>query len=805
MDGILRDLRHGARAYTRRPAFTTIVVATIALGVGANAAIFSVVSGILLRPLPYPHAEQVFSFGHEAPEWLTSEPDYLDYRREMTSVSGLSAYTRSEATLTNGDNPQRVRLVRASEGFFRVLGIPAMLGRTFEADEHVPRPAQVAVLSNGLWRRSFGADPSVIGRTIRVDGVSRVIVGVMPARFDYPEARTDVWMPLPNFNPDSLADRSNYDLFMVGRLKPGVTLGHAAAEAAAIAHRIMRDNPQNFDPSRPLVPHLSAVSDDLVGKTRPYLFALLGAVSFVLMIACANVVNLLLVRGEGRQKEMALRSAIGASRARLTRQLLAESSLVALGGAALGLALAWAGGRGLRALAPSTIPRLDAIAIDWRVVAFTGVVACVTALVTGVLPALRASRVPAGEVLKDAGRVVGAHAGGRSVRRALVMAEVALAVVAVGGAGMLLRSLWNLQSHRLGFDPHNVLTAGVSILRTDYDDAHAAVFFDELVKRIRVLPGVRDVGAVGWLPVVDAGGLWGYRAEGTDYSTTRWPDAVPQQITPGALAAMGIPVLAGRSFTDADRPGSPLVAIVSRGFADATWPAQDPLGKRFRLGGDSPDMTVVGVAGDFRSRGFDDAPEATMFFPYAQSGISAYAQPRQMKLVIRVDHDPGAKAAAVRAILHSLDAGAPLSEVRTLDEGVGTSVSSRRFTTALLAGFAVLALVLAGVGTYGVVSYGVEQRGFEIGVRKALGAGDQAVMLLVMAEAMRVAVVGIAIGLIATAGVGRAIRSMLVDVPAIDPITLAGTAALLVIVAAAAAMLPAKRALDVSAADAMKA
>lgn len=553
MDGILRDLRHGARAYTRRPAFTTIVVATIALGVGANAAIFSVVSGILLRPLPYPHAEQVFSFGHEAPEWLTSEPDYLDYRREMTSVSGLSAYTRSEATLTNGDNPQRVRLVRASEGFFRVLGIPAMLGRTFEADEHVPRPAQVAVLSNGLWRRSFGADPSVIGRTIRVDGVSRVIVGVMPGRFDYPEARTDVWMPLPNFNPDSLADRSNYDLFMVGRLKPGVTLGHAAAEAAAIAHRIMRDNPQNFDPSRPLVPHLSAVSDDLVGKTRPYLFALLGAVSFVLMIACANVVNLLLVRGEGRQKEMALRSAIGASRARLTRQLLAESSLVALGGAALGLALAWAGGRGLRALAPSTIPRLDAIAIDWRVVAFTGVVACVTALVTGVLPALRASRVPAGEVLKDAGRVVGAHAGGRSVRRVLVMAEVALAVVAVGGAGMLLRSLWNLQSHRLGFDPHNVLTAGVSILRTDYDDAHAAVFFDELVKRIRVLPGVRDVGAVGWLPVVDAGGLWGYRAEGTDYSTTRWPDAVPQQITPGALAAMGIPVLAGRSPTPTGR------------------------------------------------------------------------------------------------------------------------------------------------------------------------------------------------------------------------------------------------------------
>ena len=805
MDWLLRDLRYGARGFVRRPVFTLIVVATIALGVGANAAIFSVVSGILLRPLPYPHAEQVFSFGHEAPEWLTSEPDYLDYRREMTSLDGLAAYTRTEATLTNGDNPQRVRLVRASDGFFRVLGVPAILGRTFQADEHVPRPAQVAVLSNALWRRSFGADPAIVGRTIRVDGVPRVIVGVMPAQFDYPEARTELWLPLPNFNPDSLGDRSNYYLFMVGRLKPGVTLAHATVEAAAIAHRIMRDNPQNFDPSRPLVPHLSAVSDDLVGKTRPYLFALLGAVSFVLMIACANVVNLLLVRGEGRQKEMALRSAIGASRTRLTWQLLAESSLLALGGAALGLALAWAGGRGLRALAPSSIPRLHAIGIDWRVVAFTGFVACFTALVTGVLPAWRASRVPAGEVLKDAGRVVGAHAGGRSVRRALVMAEVALAVVAVGGAGMLLRSLWNLQSHRLGFDPHDVLTAGVSIARTDYDDAHAAVFFDQLVTRIRSVPGVRAVGAVGWLPVVDAGGLWGYRTEGMDYTTTRWPDAVPQQITPGALAAMGIPVLAGRAFTDADRPGSPLVAIVTRKFAEASWPGQDPLGKRFRLGGDSPFMTVVGVAGDFRSRGFDDTPEATMFFPYAQSGISAYGEPRQMKLVIRVDHDPGAKAPAVRAILHSLDANAPLSEVRTLDEVVGTSVSNRQFTTALLAGFAVLALALAGIGTYGVVSYGVEQRAFEIGVRKALGAGDEAVMVLIMADAMRVTVVGIAVGLIATAGVGRAIRSMLVDVPAVDPVTLAGTALLLALVAAVAAMLPAKRALDVSAAAAMKA
>ena len=804
MEWLLRDLKLGARAHARRPVFTLIVVATIALGVGANAAIFSVVSGILLRPLPYPHAEQLFSFGHEPPQWLTSEPDFLDYRRDMRTLDGLSAYTRSEATLTDGETPQRIHLVRSTDGFFHLLGVPAALGRTFQADEHVPRPAQVVVLSDALWRRSFGADPSIVGRAIRIDGVSRVVVGIMPARFDYPEPTTDVWMPLPNFNPDSLGDRSNHYLFMVGRLKPGVTLGRARAEAAAIARRIMQDNPQNFDPSRPLVPHLSSVSDDVVGTTRPYLLALLGAVTFVLMIACANVANLLLVRGEARHKEMALRSAIGASRARLTRQLLAESSLLAAGGAALGLAMAWAGGRGLRALAPASIPRLDAIGIDWRVLAFTGGVAALTALLTGILPAVRASRVRAGEVLKDAGRVVGMHGAGRSVRRSLVAAEVALAVVAVGGAGMLLRSLLNLQGHRLGFEPQNALTASVSISRADYDDAHATVFFQQVVSRIRTVPGVREVGAVAWLPVADAGGLWGYRVEGADYTTARWPDAVPQQIMPGALPALGIPVLAGRHFTDADGPGSPLVAIVSRTFADASWPGADPLGKRFRLGGDAPFMTVVGVAGDLRSRGFDDVPEPTMYFPYAQSAISGYGEPRQMKLVIRVDRNPAAMAAPVRAIVHALDPDAPVSAVRTLDDVVGTSVSKRRFTTVLLAGFAVLALALAGIGTYGVVSYGVEQRAFEIGVRKALGAADHAVMALIMSEAMRVSLVGIVIGLVAMTAVGHAIRSMLVDVPSVDPISLVLTAALLASVAAIAAMLPARRALRVSAAEALK-
>jgi putative ABC transport system permease protein len=803
MSTLAQDFRYAARGLLRRPAFTAMIVATIALGVGANAAIFSVVDGILIRPLPYLHPEEIVAFSHEAPHWLSSGPDFVDYRRDVHSLSGLAAYIQREATLSTNGDPLRVRAVRASDDFFPVLGVRPLIGRLFADDEYRSAIAPVVVLSYSLWQRAFGGEPSIVGRTVRVEGIPRTVIGVMPEQFEFPEARTDLWMPLPRFNPDSAGDRSNNFLFMVGRLKSGVTLEKARAEAAIVAQRIVHDNPASFDPAVPLRPHLTRVADDLVGGTKPYLFALLGAVGFVLLIACANVANLLLVRGDGRHKEMALRSALGASTGRLVRQLLAESGLLAAAGGAIGLFLAWAATRALLAAAPASIPRRDAIEMDWRVLAFTGAVVLATGLLIGLLPSLRGAKSNAADALKHGGRSVASTGGARIVRRTLVVAEMALAVIATSGAGMLLRSLWKLQGAKLGFEPAGVLTARVSISRVEYDDVRAAVFFRELLDNTRAVPGVRAAGAAGWLPVVDASGLWGYRPEGGSYPDGRWPSAAPQQVTTGYFAAMRIPIIAGRDFDERDRAGAPLVAVVSKKFAEASWPGQNALGRRFRLSTDSF-VTVVGVADDLRSGGFAATPDPTMYFPYPQTAVSAYTEPHAMALSVRVDGDPTRFAAPLRAIVRSLDRNAPVSEVRTLEEVVGTSVSNRRFNTALLAGFAALALLLAGIGTYGVISYGVTQRTFEIGVRMALGADERSIMSLVMSEGLWLAAIGLGIGFGGSIAAGRAIRAMLVSVSTIDPPTIAGTTLLLLGVALISCALPARRALRVNPLDALR-
>jgi putative ABC transport system permease protein len=802
---VMQDVSYALRGIAKHPGFATIVISTIMLGVGANAAIFSVVNGVLLRPLAYPHADRLVSFGHEPPHWLTSDPDFLDYRRAMTTLDGLAAYTRRSGTLvaSGSGEPERVRLVRASEDFFSVLGVAPAVGRTFVADEFTPRISQVVVLSYSLWQREFAGDPRIVGQKVAIEGAPRTVVGVMPRFFEFPEARTDVWMPLPRFNPDSMGDRANHYLFMVTRLKPGVSLERARNQASTIAQRIMHDNADKFDPQRPIVPHLSSVSDDLVGGTRPYLLALLAAVGFVLLIACANVVNLLLVRGDGRQREMALRSALGASERRLLAQVLIESGVLGVVGGILGLGLAWAGDRALIAVAPPSIPRLDAIGIDWRVLTFTFVVAIGTGLLIGLLPAWRAARGNVTDALRDAGRGVVARRSGRGVRRTLVVAEVALAVVTLTGAGMLLRSLWHLQNTDLGYDPRATLTAKLALNAREYNDARANIFFDQLLTRLRAIPGVRSAGAARWLPVVDAGGLWGLAREGQAPSV-QWPMAVPQNVTPGYFRAIGIPIIAGRDFSDADHAGTPPVAIVSKQFGSHIWPGENAIGKRFKLGGPGPLITVVGIAGDFRSRSFSDTPEPTMYFPYAQSTGSAYYTPLEMALILRSDGDPLAMGDRLRDIVRSIDRTVPVSEVRTLEAIVGTSVSTRRFNTALLAGFALLALVLAGIGTYGVISYGVSQRSHEIGVRMALGAERRSVLALVMSEGARLCGLGLFVGLVASAGVGRSIQALLVDVTPIDAPTLIVTAFALACVAALASAIPARRALAVNPSETLR-
>ncbi len=805
LETLRQDLAYAARGFRQRPRFAMLVIGTVALGVGANAAIFSVVSGILLRPLPYPREDQLFTFGHEPPQWLSSEPDFLDYKRQMKSISGLAAYVQRDATLGTDDRSERVAATRATEGFFDVLGATPIVGRTFAADDHVPKVATTAVLSYALWQRDFAGSRAVIGRTITLDGAPRTVIGVMPERFEFPLTKTDVWLPMPRFNPDSLGDRDQHYLFMVGRLRPGFTLGQARAEALGIARAIMRAEPAKFDPEKaPLTPHLTAVREEVVGKTRPYLLALLGAVGFVLLIACANVANLLLVRGAARQKELAVRAALGASRRRLVVQLSTEAALLSVIGAVVGLALAMLGDRAFIALAPSTVPRLDDVRTDWRVLAFTTVLCVMTGIIIGVVPALRTSRGDLAGGLRQGGKSTGTEGASRTLRRALVATEMALAVTALSGAGLLVRSLSALQHEDLGFNPRGVLTAKVSILPRSYDDARAALFFDQLMTRLRAIPGVRVAGAAGWLPVVDAGGLWGYRPEGGSYPAGRWPLAVPQHVTPDYFTAAGIRFIAGRDFTKDDRDDSEPVVIVSERLARTAWPGQNAIGKRLRLGVDSVYLRVVGIVGDIQSRGFGDPPEPTFYFAYGQSAHSAYYRPKEMALVVRTDGDPLTLVASVRRAVAALDRMAPVSQVKTLEQVFDLSVAVRKFSTALLAGFAALALLLAGLGAYGVISYAVTLRRYEIGVRMALGAANRSVLLMVMSEGIAISAIGLGVGLVASELVGRAIRTLLFGVTPTDPASLAGTTALLAIVAIAASVIPARRALRVDPLEALK-
>jgi putative ABC transport system permease protein len=799
-----QDIRFAVRSLLRRPRFAAIVVSTIALGVGANAAIFSVVRGVLLRPLAYPEPDRVVAFGHKAPYWLASLPEYFDYKRELRSFESIAAFTQNEGNLATPDEPERISVASVSPEFFPVLGMTPAIGRTFAPDEDMVAPATVVVMSYSLWQRRFGGDPRIVGKTIPFNGTPRTVVGVMPPHFEYPTARTDIWLPIRRFNADSLGDRTNHYLFMVGRLKRGVTLERGLTEAAAVAKRMMRDNAGRYDPKVLLTPAMVRVSESLVGPTRPYLWTLFGAVGFILLIVCVNVANLLLARGEGRRKEMAVRTALGASRRRLLVQLMTESVVFAAAGGALGLLLAWAGTRSLVALAPPSLPRLDLIGLDWAVLLYALVTSLGAGALFGVVPAVRASREAPAETLKEGGRSP-QQAGSHRMRRVLVVAEVALAVVMLCGAGMLLRSLVNLQSAKLGFDPASVLTAKVSPSATAYNVDRSVVFYSQLLERVRAIPGVQSAGAAGWLPVVDAGGLWGVLAEGQSYDRlSQGPTAVPQQVSSGYFEAMGLKVVAGREFTDADRRSGPYVGMVSKALAQNLWPNADPIGKRFHVGGDTTLVTVVGVVDDIRARGFDDAPEPTMYFAYPQTEATAYFMPRSMNLVIRTSGNPLAIANQVKSIVRSLDATVPVSSIRTMDDVVETSVANRRFSTMLLGAFAALAMLLAGIGIYGVISYGVSERRFEIGVRMALGADRSAVLASVLGEGIRMALIGVAVGVAGAGAVARMLRSLLVGVPVVDVATFAVVALGLVVVAAVASFVPARRATAISAMEALR-
>ena len=797
------DLRYALRGMITKRAFSAVVLATLALGIGANVAIFSVVNGVLLRPLPYKDADRIVQIGHDGSSDTVSEPEFVDYRDGTKRFERMAAFSEAAATLTDDRDPERVTVARVSDGFFSILQVPAAIGRTFvpEEDRRYGFPRRAVVLSHGLWSRRFGGDSSVVGKEIRLNNTSVTVVGVMPERFAFPSTDIAVWTPL-RLNYDTLWTRNNHYLRLIARLKPGISVEAASADLNTLTKQFVRDYPNVYGQDEPLVAVATPLPDQLLGKTRPYLLALFGAVGFVLLIACVNVANLLLARGEARRKELAIRTALGASRGRLARQVLTESALYAAVGGALGVALAWWGQQLLRAAAPASIPRVDEVTISSGVLAFALAVTTVTGVLFGLIPALRGSRGDTIRSLREGGKTSSQFGIGRA-RGVLVVSEVALAVVLLTGAGLMVRSLWKLQSIELGINPENVLTMSVSFPepRAALNDPAGpqrviATFYQELTSRVGALPGVRSVGAVGYLPIADGYSIWSILVDGSPMlPVSQAPSAMPQQVTPGYFRTMGISVVRGREFTEADRDDAPLVAIVNEAAAKKLWPGKSAIGGTIKmLNQTAPWATVVGVVRDVRSAGYQQDVEPTMYFPHAQAGKSAYYTPAAMNLVIKTVGDPTALAAPARTIVRQLSAVTPVSRVQTMGQVVEGSVASRRFSTLLLAGFSMLALALAAIGIYGVIAYDVSQRTYEIGLRMALGARSGQVAGMMLGRGVRLVAAGLVIGVAGSLAVTGVLQSLLVGVSRLDPVTIGSVVAILGVVAASAAYLPARRA-----------
>jgi len=806
MSILVQDVSYAFRSMARRPAFTAVILGTLALGIGANAAIFTLVNAVLLRPLPFAHSERIVELEHGDQYWTVSEPEFVDYQRGVTAFAKLAAYNLSDVTIAiPGTDPMRSAGVRASRDFFDILGVKPEIGRTFAPDEYSPSAkVRVTVISHRLWVQQFAADPLVIGKSVTIGITPFTVVGVMPRNFTFPSQEAEFWTPW-RLNPDSLWTRNNHYLSMIGLLASGSTIEQARTQVRTLNHQWMKDFPETYAPNHPITGQLTPIRDFLLGPTRPYLVALLGAVVFILSIACVNVANLLLVRGEARRKEFAIRTALGASSSRMMRQMLTESMIFAMFGAALGVVVAWFGVRGLIALAPDNVPRLGEVSVDFRVVAFTAAITIATGLLFGIMPAIRGMRGESADTLRDGGKTSG-HAASAVARRALVVAEVALAVVMLTGAGLLVRSLIKLQDINLGFDPSRVLTMQVTLPQRKYNDTTANAYFQQLLTRASRLPGAQSAAAVSYLPISGSDNGWSIMIDGRVVKTiAEAPAARPEHVTPDYFRAMSIRLLRGRVFTDQDRMGAPPVAVISEGMAKKLWPGVDPIGRTLKMFSDkAPWVTIVGIVADVRARGFQkDIPE-TMYFPYAQSGQSAYVMPLSMTIVLRAKRNPVELIAPLRNVVRAIDATVPISAVASMDDVVGSSISNRRFATMLLAGFAALALALAGIGIYGVISYGVSQRTYEIGVRMAMGASPASIMRLVMREGGRMTAVGLMLGLVGALAVDRLLRTMLVGVSVTDIPTLLGASVVLAAVAAGACLLPARRATGVSPTHALR-
>ena len=800
MSTFWQDLTYALRTLRNNPGFAAVTILTLALGIGANTAIFSVINAVLLRPLPFATPDQICLVSERLPSFPVLGPSYQnfqDFRDRAKSFSAMSATRITTLTLTGSGEPERLPAQMISASMFPLLGKSARLGRTFTPEEDRAGGAPVVVLSYGFWRRHFAASPDALGKPVTLDNQSYTVIGVLPSEFQL-LVPSDVYIP---FEPwaKTLPDDRNWHpgITAVGRLRAGVTLVQAQSEMSTIAANLAQEYPI-YDTD--MGANVASMRDRLVSDIRPALLMMLAAVGLVLLIACGNIANLLLARATGRRQEIAVRTAMGASRSRIVRQLLTESGLLALVGAAAGIFLAWASIAWLLRIGGNAVPNISPVTLDWRVLLFAAALAVLSGLLFGLAPAFQIARVDLRSVLNEAARGSTGSRAQRQVRSALIVAEVGLALFLLVGAGLLLRSFERLANQLPGFRPENLLVADIPLSPNAYPNSVQRMeFFDRLLERLRATPGMLSVGAATTLPVTGTGSAIHFNIQGRapksphDYIMMGY-----RPVTAGYLDTLGVPLIRGRFISPSDTEATPFVVVINQAAVRQYFPDGDPLGKHIQLGAlpdtTVPWMEVVGVVGDLKQDLAGD-PKAEMYLPVRQgdSILPVFA----LSVVMRTERDPLSEASALRSVVRDLNPNQPLVRVRTMEENISGSVSAPRFRATLLAIFAGAALLLAIVGLYGLMVYSVNQRVHEIGIRMTLGADRGDVLRIVLAQGLKLALAGVLAGVLASLAFSRILSGFLYGVSPTDPFTILGVAALLIFVALLASYLPARRAMRV--------
>ncbi|MEO7725140.1 MAG: ABC transporter permease [Chthoniobacterales bacterium] len=806
---MLRDFRLALRTLLKSPGFTLVAVATVALAIGANTAVFSLVNALLLRPLPYKAPDELVllweKFSGQGLEQIpVSAPEYLDYEKQNHSFAQIAAFDFVDLNLTASEIPERIQGAVVTPSLFPLLGVEPIKGRVFLPNEIGEGNDGVVVISGRLWQRRFNSDPGLVGKQIPLNGRNFTVVGIMPAKFEFPIpffnvtggsffGQIDIWKPIA-FTKDDLSSRGSRSNVVIARLKPGVTLGQAQAEISLVAANWIRQFPDNYSPQTRFGAWLSSFHEQVSGAMRPALLILSGAVALVLLIACANLTTMLLARAGSREREFAIRVALGASRLQLLRQMLAESVLLAVIGGAAGTLLAVWGLDLLRAISAQTVPRIAQANLDGRVLFVTLVVSVVTGIVFGLIPALASGNPELTEALKEGGRGTTTGIRRNRLRNSLVVAEVALALVLLISAGLLIKSFSRLQNVDPGFNPTNVLTMELALPLLKYPRGKpVADFYAEVQRRVTKLPGVQHASLTTILPLGGSNSDSSFHIEGRDEKQTNvFPDEEVRVITPDHFRVLEAPLRSGRFFTDADSADAPGVIIINQAMAKKYWPGEDAIGQRINFNDEDPKkikwFSVVGIIGDIRHRGLDQEVKPEYYLAHSQRPY------RQMILAVRSAQDPRALISAIRRELHAFDPEQPLANIKTLEQITSDSVAPRRLSVVLLGVFAGLALLLASVGIYGVMSFLVVQRTHEIGVRMALGAQRKDVLALVIGRASVLILTGTVIGLVLAFFASRALGALLYNVGTLDPLTFVAVPLMLAFVALLASYIPAHRA-----------